>query len=199
MLTVAVEVQQKMSTSRALHAKAAAPLLVAAALMLTACPTTRWLERSASWEVEGREHNAPSVLVWAEEPDPDRSWPGGIVGLYMIEGYLRHWPATAPPPYQPLGRYLAVMTLHHHDTDADEMMSVAVRECRKFDPASQVPTPFLLTRGGDLGSHIYLCATAELAAALEQPAERERAEGYLYDAGFHFSPTERRAGSEAAS
>ena len=182
-----------MNTNRTLRAAVAAPLLVVATLLLAACPTTRWLKPSATWDAEGREHNASSVLVWAEEPDADRSWPRGIVGLYMVEGYVRDWPADAPAPYQADGRYLAVMTLHHDDTDADAMMTAAVAECGRYDSARQVPAPFAVTRGGDLSSYLYLCAGADLADALGQAEERARAETYLYAAGFHFSPDASRS------
>ena len=184
-----------MNTSRALRAAVAAPVVAAAALLLSGCPTTRWLNPSTTWDAEGREHNAPAIMVWAERPDPGREWPGGIVGLYMIEGYLRNWPYTAPAPHEPGGEYLVVMTLHHHATADAEMMAAAVSECAKYDAERQVPAPFLLTRGGDLGSHVYLCVTADLAAALEQPDERERTQGYLHDAGFRFSPAGRAPGT----
>ncbi len=170
--------------------KAAAPLLAVAALLLTACPSTRWLERSTTWDAEGREHNAPSVIAWVNEPDPEATWPGGIVGLYMIEGYLRTWPHSASAPFPSGGEYLVVMMLHHEATTADEMAAAAGRECRRYDPAREVAEPFFLMRGGDLRSHVYLCVTAELAAALEQPAERARAEEYLDRAGFRFSPVD---------
>jgi len=170
--------------------KAATPLVAVAALLLTACPSTRWLERSEIWDAEGREHNAPSVMAWAGAPDPEATWPGGVVGLYMIEGYVRHWPQYATAPYPPDGEYLVVMMLHHDETDADEMAATANRECRRYDAARKVPPPFLLMQGGDLRSHVHLCVTAELAAALEQPEDRERAEDYLRRAGFRFSPAE---------
>ena len=170
--------------------KAAAPVLAAVTLLLTACPSTRWLERSATWDAEGREHNAPSVIAWADEPDPEATWPGGTVGLYMIEGYLRTWPHSASAPFPSAGEYLVVMMLHHEETNVDEMAAAAARECRRYDPARKVPEPFLLMRGGDLRSHVHLCVTAELAAALEHPAERARAEEYLDRAGFRFTPVE---------
>ena len=170
--------------------KATVPLLAVATLLLTACPSTRWLERSETWNAAGREHNAPSVIAWVNKPDPEATWPGGIVGLYMIEGYVRNWPRQASAPYRPNGEYLVVMTLHHEATDADEMAAAAARECGRYDPARNVPEPFLLMRGGDLRSHMHLCVTAEVAAALEQPEERARAEGYLRRAGFRFTPVE---------
>ena len=178
--------------------KAATPLLAVAALLLTACPSTRWLERSETWDAAGREQNASSVIAWVNDPDPAATWPGGIVGLYMIEGYVRSWPTHVTSPYRSAGEYLVVMMLHHHESDADEMAAVADQECRRYDPERKVPAPFLLMQGGDLRSHVHLCVTAELAAALEQPEERERAEGYLRRAGFRFSPVrlppERRPG-----
>ena len=117
-------------------------------------------------------------------------WSGGIVGLYMIEGYLRNWPASAASPYERGGEYLVVMTLHHEDTVTDELTAAAVAECRRYDSARQVPTPFFLMRAGDVRSHVYLCVPADLAAALEQPAERAQAEEHLQRAGFYFSPAE---------
>lgn len=181
-----------MNTNRTLRAAVAAPLLVAATLLLAACPTTRWLKPSATWEALGREHNTSS-LAWAEEPDAARSWPRGIVGLYMIEGYVREWPADAPAPYREDGRYLAVMTLQHDDARAAAVMNAAAAECRRFDTARQIPAPFPVTRGGDLNSYVYLCASADLAAALGQAEERERAEEYLHAAGFRFEPDRSRA------
>ena len=179
-----------MSTSQALHVKAATPLLIAATLLLTACPSTRWLERSETWDAEDREHNSPSVISWVGAPDPGSTWPAGIVGLYMIEGYVRHWPPSPSSPYEPRGEYLTVMMLHHEAADTDKMAAVAARECRRYDPARQVPAPFLLMRGGDLRSHVHLCVGADLAAALEQPAARAEAEEYLRRAGFRFTPAE---------
>ena len=182
--------------------KAATPLLIAATLLLTACPSTRWLERSETWDAEGREHNAPTAMAWASAPDPAASWPSGIVGLYMIEGYLRHWAWGMAAPYAAGGEYLIVMMLHHEDADADLMAAVAARECRSYDPARQVPAPFLLMRGGDLRSHVHLCVGPELATALAQPAARAQAEEHLRRAGFRFSPAELpadRRGSSAPS
>lgn len=171
--------------------KAALPLLAAAALLLTACPSTRWLERSETWDAEGREHNASSVMAWVDQPDPAATWPGAIVGLYMIEGYVRKWPRDMSPSYPARGDFLVVMMLHHGETDLDEMAAVAARECRRYDPARKVPEPFLLMRGGDVRSHVYLCVTAEVAAVLEQPEERARAEDFLrHRAGFRFTPAE---------
>ena len=179
-----------MSTSQALHVKAATPLLIAVTLLLTACPSTRWLERSETWDAEGREHNSPSVISWVSAPDPGSTWPAGIVGLYMIEGYVRNWPPSPSSPYEPRGEYLTVMMLHHEAADTDKMAAVAARECRRYDPARQVPAPFLLMRGGDLRSHVHLCVGADLAAALEQPVARAEAEEYLRRAGFRFTPAE---------
>ena len=170
--------------------KAAIPLLAVTVLLLSACPSIRWLDRSTSWDVEGREHNAASVLAWVGEPDPEATWPGGIVGLYMIEGYVRKWPKDAPPVYQSEREYLAVMMLHYEEADADKMAALALRECQRYDPQRKPPAPILLMRGGDLRSNVHLCVTAELAAALEQPAERTRAEEYLERDGFRFTPAE---------
>lgn len=176
--------------SRARGMKAAIPLLAVTVLLLSACPSVRWLDRSLSWDAEGREHNAASVLAWVDEPDPEATWPGGIVGLYMIEGYVRDWPRDAPAPYQVEREYLAVMTLHYDEADADEMAALALRECRRYDPQRKLPAPILLMRGGDLRSHVHLCVPADLAAALEQPEERARAEEYLERDGFRFTPAE---------
>ena len=177
--------------SRARHGmKAAIPLLAVTVLLLSACPSIRWLDRSLSWDAEGREHNAGSVLAWVGEPDPADTWPGGIVGLYMIEGYVREWPQDAPSQYQAEREYLAVMMLHYEDADAEEMAAAAARECDRYDPQRTVPSPILLMRGGDLRSHVHLCVTADLAAALEQPEERALAEEYLERAGFRFTPAE---------
>ena len=170
--------------------KAAIPLLAVTVLLLSACPSIRWLDRSVTWDAEGREHNAGSVLAWVSEPDPAAVWPVGIVGLYMIEGYVRDWPRDAPPPYQADPKYLAVMMLHYEAADAEEMAAAALRECRRYDPQREVPAPILLMRGGDLRSHVHLCVHTELAAALEQPEERARAEEYLRRDGFRFTPAE---------
>ena len=170
--------------------KAAIPLLAVTVLLLSACPSIRWLDRSVTWDAEGREHNAGSVLAWVGEPDPAAVWPVGIVGLYMIEGYVREWPTDAPSQYQSEREYLAVMMLAYEDTDAEEMAAAALRECHRYDAQRTVPSPLLLMRGGDLRSHVYLCVTAELADALEQPEERARADEYLRRAGFRFTPAE---------
>ena len=170
--------------------KAAIPLLAVTVLSLSACPSIRWLDHSTTWDAEGREYNAASVLAWVDEPDPEATWPGGIVGLYMIEGYVKEWPKDAPAPYQSEREYLAVMMLHYEETDANEMAAAALRECQRYDPQRKLAAPFLLMRGGDLRSHVHLCVNAELAAALEQPAERARAEEYLERAGFRFTPAE---------
>ena len=166
------------------------PLLAVTVLLLSACPSIRWLDRSTTWDAEGREYNAASVLAWVTEPDPEAVWPAGIVGLYMIEGYMRVWPRDAPPQYQSEAEYLAVMMLHYEEADAEAMAAAALRECRRYDPQRKVPAPLLLMRGGDLRSHVHLCVTDELAAALEQPEERARAEEYLHRDGFRFTPAE---------
>ena len=170
--------------------KGTIPLLAVTVLLLSACPSIRWLDRSVTWDAEGREHNAASVLAWVAEPDPEAVWPAGIVGLYMIEGYVRQWPTDAPPQYQSKNDYLAVMMLHYEETDAEEMAAAALRECRRYDPQRKVPAPILLMRGGDLRSHVHLCVTDELAGALENPEERARAEEFLTRAGFRFTPAE---------